>query len=245
MLFATGFAAGFVDSIAGGGGLITVPVLLGTGMPPAEALATNKLQATFGSGSAAWQYRRAKAVSLGDAWPGIVATAAGALLGVLMVRHADPGLLRRVIPFLLLGAALVVWLRPSLGSETRPARLGARPFQLLFGLGLGFYDGFFGPGTGTFWTLAFVFVLGFELLRATAWTKWMNFTSNIVSLAAFAVATRMDWVAGLLMGAGQFLGARTGARVALRGGSKLIRPVFLVVVVAATAKLFYDGWIRR
>ncbi len=244
LLFATGFAAGFVDSIAGGGGLITVPALLATGLPPAEALATNKLQATFGSGSAAWQYRRARLVTLPAAWPGILATALGAALGVVLVRLADPGLLRRLIPFLLAAAALVVWLRPALGSTARPARWGTLPFQLVFGLALGFYDGFFGPGTGTFWTLAFVFLLGFELLRATAWTKWMNFTSNVVSLVAFALVTRIDWIAGLLMGAGQFLGARTGARLALRGGASLIRPVFLVVVVAATAKLFYDGWLR-
>lgn len=244
LFLATGFAAGFVDSIAGGGGLITVPVLLSAGLSPAETLATNKLQATFGSGSAAWHYRRASLVSLAEAWPGILATAVGALIGVGAVRSADPNLLRRVIPFLLAAVALLVWRRPSLGSTARPARWRSVPFQLTFGLGLGFYDGFFGPGTGTFWTLAFVLALGFELLRATAWTKWMNFTSNVVALVAFAFTTRIDWVAGLLMGAGQFFGARLGARVALHGGARLIRPVFLAVAVVATSKLFYDGWVK-
>lgn len=244
LLFLTGLVAGFVDSIAGGGGLITVPVLLGTGMAPAEALATNKLQATFGSGSAAWHYRQARLVTPRDAWPGVAATAVGALAGVLAVRMLDPGLLRKVMPFLLLAAAILVWRRPELGSEERPAKIATGPFLIGFGLVLGFYDGFFGPGTGTFWTLAFVLVRGFGLLRATAWTKWMNFTSNAVALAAFMAATRLDWVAGLLMGAGQWLGARLGARVALRGGARFIRPVFLGVVLLATAKLFRDGWLR-
>ncbi|MGE3309232.1 MAG: TSUP family transporter [Limisphaerales bacterium] len=243
-LLATGFAAGFVDAIAGGGGMITVPVLLGLGFSPAEALATNKLQATFGSANAVWAYRRADLVRWKEAWPGVVSTAMGAVSGVLSVAWMDAGLLRRVIPFLLLTAALAVALRPSLGAEPKAARLGRVPFLIGFGLVLGFYDGFFGPGTGTFWTLAFVVFSGFELLRATAWTKWMNFTSNIVSLAAFLGTARIDWIAGLWMGAGQSLGARLGARVAMRGGASVIRPVFLTVVLVATVKLFWDGWIK-
>lgn len=244
LLFGAGFFAGFVDSIAGGGGLITVPVLLGIGLPPVEAFATNKLQSTFGSASAAWSYRKARLVTLREAWPGIAATAVGAGAGVFAVSLLDPTLLRRVIPFLLLAAALVVWRRPALGAVEREPRFRLLPFQFLAGLALGFYDGFFGPGTGTFWTLALVLGPGFALLRATAWTKAMNFTSNAVALAAFGLTTRFDWTAGLLMGVGQALGARAGARVALRGGSRLIRPMFLVVVLAATAKLFYDGWVR-
>ncbi|MCK6499497.1 MAG: TSUP family transporter, partial [Nitrospira sp.] len=186
-LFAAGFGAGFVDSIAGGGGLITVPVLLSTGLAPADALATNKLQATFGSGSAAWHYRKARLVGWRDAWPGVAATAVGATVGVLAVTALSPAFMRRVMPFLLAVAALIVWRRPSLGSESRPSRLPPVPFLVGAGLVLGFYDGFFGPGTGTFWTLALVLVLGFPLLQATAWTKWMNFTSNVVSLGAFAL----------------------------------------------------------
>lgn len=224
--------------------MITVPVLLGVGLPPAEALATNKLQSTFGSGTAMWTYRRASLVRWSDAWPGVVATALGALLGVVAVTQLNPGILRRVIPFLLVLAAVVVWRRPALGATSRPARFQRRPFLLGFGLVLGFYDGFFGPGTGTFWTLAFVLGSGFELLRATAWTKWMNFTSNVVALGAFLVTARMEWVAGLLMGVGQMLGARLGARMAMRGGARLIRPVFLSVVSVAAAKLFYEGWLR-
>lgn len=224
--------------------MITLPVLLGVGLPPAEALATNKLQSTFGSASAAWAYRRASLVSWGEAWPGLLATAVGAVLGVVAVTWLEPGLLRRVIPFLLIAAAVAVWKRPALGSTPAPARWGRVPFLMGFGMVLGFYDGFFGPGTGTFWTLAFVLLLGFELLRATAWTKWMNVTSNLVALGAFMMAARIDWVAGVCMGVGQGFGARLGARVAMRGGSTLIRPIFLGVVVVAAATLFWDGWLR-
>lgn len=242
ILFLTGTAAGFVDALAGGGGLITLPVLLGTGMAPADALATNKLQASFGSASATWHYRRARLVTLRETWPGILCTAAGAALGVLTVSALNPDLLRRLIPFLLLFVAFLVWRRPALGAAEHPGRIHRATFQVLAGLALGFYDGFFGPGTGSLWTLALVLGLGFELLRATAWTKVMNVTSNLVALAVFSWAARLEWRAGLLMGLGQWIGARAGARLALRGGARLIRPVFLTMVLAATAKLFYDAW---
>lgn len=243
-LLLAGLLAGFVDAIAGGGGLITLPALLGVGLPPAEALATNKLQSTFGSASATWHYRRAGLVSWAKAWPGVVSTATGAVVGVWSVSHLDPEWLRRGIPFLLLFAAFVVWRRPNLGQGAGRARVGRRSFLIAAGFGLGFYDGFFGPGTGTFWTVGLVLALGFELLRATAWTKSMNFTSNLVSLAAFLCLGRIMWSAGLLMGVGQALGARVGARVALRGGSRLIRPMVVILALLSAAKLFYDGWLR-
>lgn len=241
LYFLTGLAAGFVDSLAGGGGLITLPVLLGTGLAPAEALATNKLQAVFGSGSAVWHYRRARCLRLADVWPGVLATASGAVLGVLAVSLLDTGILRRVIPFLLVAVAVLIWRRPNLGAVASQARFRLVPFQVCAGLALGFYDGFFGPGTGSLWTMALVLGVGFELLRATAWTKAMNFTSNAVALAAFLLATRVDWTAGLLMGSGQALGARWGARVALRGGARVIRPVFLTVSVLVATKLLFDA----
>lgn len=242
LLFIAGFGAGFVDSIAGGGGMITVPVLFGIGLPPAEALATNKLQSTFGSASAVWTYRRAGLVSWTQAWPGILATASGAALGVWAVTALDAGTLKRVVPFLLLAAAATLWKRPTLGDESRPPRLRQIPFLLGFGIVLGFYDGFFGPGTGTFWTIAFVLLLGFELLRATAWTKWMNFTSNAVALVAFLSAGKVHWAAGLWMGAGQAIGARCGARMAMRSGARLIRPLLLTMASLAAVKLLWDAW---
>ena len=192
LLFVTGLAAGFVDSVAGGGGLITLPVLLSCGLGPTSALGTNKLQASFGSASAAGHYLFAQIVSPRECVRGFVLTAVGAALGAFAVEHANPALLRKAIPILLLLVALYVLVKPSLGCEDRSARLSRSPFELIFGLGLGFYDGFFGPGTGTFWAMACVLFLGYNLTRATAYSKVMNFASNLSSLCLFLAAGRVD-----------------------------------------------------
>jgi uncharacterized protein len=150
LLFATGFAAGLVDSMAGGGGLITVPVLLNLGLPAPLALGTNKLQASFGSVSAAAHYARGKVVDLDDCWFGIGLTAIGSLGGAACVKALDAQLLGKLIPWLLAAIMIYMVARPKLGREERSARLGKNIFFLIFGLALGFYDGFFGPGVGSF-----------------------------------------------------------------------------------------------
>jgi len=244
VLFATGLAAGFVDSIAGGGGLITVPVLLNLGLDPKLALGTNKLQATFGSGSAAFHYAGAGAVPLRDCVWGFVFSLLGAALGTLAVRQASPDFLRRAIPILLIAIAVYMLVKPQLGTHDLHPRLPRFWFDLGFGLLIGFYDGFFGPGTGTFWTMAFVLGLGFNLTRATAYTKVMNFGSNLSSLVFFLLGHDVEFVAGFTMGIGQLLGARLGSHMVLRRGTKLIRPVFLAVVLALTLKLVYDAYLR-
>src|SRR5438105_1187801 len=183
VFFLTGLTAGFVDSIAGGGGLLTLPVLLSLGLEPQHALGTNKLQATCGSGSAAWHYARAGAVAWRDCVRGFLITAFGASLGTLLVQQIHPDVLRRLLPPLLLTVAIYVLLKPKLGTEDHPPRMSRGRFDAIFGLALGFYDGFLGPGTGTFWTMAFVVVLGFNLTKATGYTKVMNLASNVASLA--------------------------------------------------------------
>ena len=241
ILFITGLAAGFVDSIAGGGGLITLPVLLSLGLGPREALGTNKLQATFGSASAAAHYALAGTVRLRDCWRGFVLTVIGAAAGAIAVQQIDPSFLRKVSPALLMLVAIYVLLKPNLGAKDAHPSISRGWFELIFGLGLGFYDGFFGPGTGTFWAMACVMALGYNLTRATAYTKVMNFASNITSLALFLAGGRVDFVVGLVMGTGQLLGARIGARMVIGKGTRFIRPVFLTVVLALTAKLLYDA----
>jgi len=169
---------------------------------------------------------------------------AGSVAGALAVQQLDPSLLRRIIPLLLATIALVVWLRPRLGEQETAARMPRGVFYVVLGLVLGFYDGFFGPGTGTFWAMAFVFGLGFNLTRATAHTKGMNFASNIGSLVFFAHAGQVAWLAGMTMGVGQLLGARLGSRMVVSRGTRFIRPVFLGVVFCLTAKLVYNAYIR-
>lgn len=242
VLFLTGLAAGFVDTIAGGGGLITIPVLLSVGMPGPLALGTNKLQATFGSTSATWFYSRAGLIDFKLCGLGILFTAIGATSGSLLVSRLPPDFLRLSIPWLLLGIAVYFLLQPRLGEIERPARVGTAVFHGLFGLGIGFYDGFFGPGTGTFWAVAYVLGLGYNLTRATAFTKVMNCTSNIASLAVFAATGHAHYGAGLCMGLGQVLGARLGSRVVIARGTRLVRPVFIAVVLALTARLLWKNY---
>jgi len=243
-LFATGFAAGFVDSIAGGGGLITLPVLLSLGMPAPDALGTNKLQACFGSGSATFHYSAAGLIRWRDCRDGILFTAIGAAIGSVLVLRVDPGFLRQAIPVLLIVLALYLLLKPKVGAESGTARIGLLPFNVLFGLGIGFYDGFFGPGTGSFWAMAYVLLRGLDLTRATAHTKVMNFTSNIASLAVFLCGNHVLFLSGTIMGIGQLLGARLGSRAVIRQGGRLIRPIFITIVLIISLKLLYSAFNR-
>ena len=245
LLFLTGLGAGFVDAIAGGGGLITVPVLLATGLPPQVAIATNRFQSSFGTAVATWSYHRAGLLTFRTLWLGVAFTAVGAVAGGLTLARLDAAWLlwlKRVIPFVLLAVAAVVWFKPELGFEGRPTKWPAAVFAAVFGLGLGFYDGFFGPGTGTFWTMACVLVLGLELRAATAHTKVMNLTSNLASVMVYLAAGLVRFDLGLTMAAGQLIGGRLGSRVVVRGGAKAVRPILLTVVFALSAKLLWDGF---
>ena len=153
-----------------------------------------------------------------------------------------PGLLRAAIPFLLVAIALYTLFSPRLGHADVHPRLNPVPFYLLAGLALGFYDGFFGPGTGSFWVMALMLGLGCSMQRATGYTKVMNFTSNIVALALFIVGGQVRYTEGLVMGAGQLIGARIGARLVVTRGAGFIRPVFITMVLAISARLIYQNY---
>lgn len=242
LLFVTGLTAGLVDAIAGGGGLITIPVLLGIGLPPQIALGTNKLQASFGSGSAMLMFVRSGTVKLRECLEGICTTALGAGVGTFMVQSLDPEFLRRTIPWLLLAIVVYTLLTPRLGREDIHPRMNTSWFFLLAGIVLGFYDGFLGPGTGSFWVMALMLGLGFNMIRATGYTKVMNFTSNATSLAIFIIGGSVLWREGLVMGAGQFIGARIGSHLVVSRGSRFIRPVFITMVVLITARLIWQNY---
>ena len=244
LLFLTGLVAGLVDAIAGGGGIISLPVLLNLGLSPTLALGTNKLQASFGVVSATRHYANSGLIDWRACRFGIVTTLLGALGGAWAVQRLDAQLLARIIPWLL--AAIVVYsmVRPQVGGQDRPPRLGAGTFFTGFGLVLGFYDGFFGPGVGSFWIVALVLLLGCNFLRATAHAKVMNAASNLASLALFALGGEVDYAAGLVMGAGQIVGGRLGAGLAVKRGARFVRPLFLTMVVAAMARLIWLNWRR-
>jgi len=179
-----------------------------------------------------------------DCGRGFAFTFLGAVLGVLTVQQLDPLFLRRAIPVLLAAVAVYTFLRPNLGEKETHQRISRAAFDLTFGLLLGFYDGFFGPGTGTFWAMAFVLLLGFNLTRATGYTKVMNFSSNLASLSLFLCLGQVLLAAGLVMGAGQLIGARLGSRMVIKRGAEFIRPVFVTVALAITGKLIYDAYFK-
>ena len=243
LLFVIATLAGFIDAIAGGGGLITIPALLAVGMPPTMALGTNKLQSCGGSFSASWYFIRRKAVNLREIMELILFTFVGAVLGTLLVQQMDTGFLKKILPFLIFAIGIYFLLTPKLGESDKKQRVSYWRFALTAGLGMGFYDGFFGPGTGSFLSLAFVLLLGFNLAKATAHAKVLNFTSNIASLIFFVIGGQVIWSVGFTMLVGQFLGARLGARMVLTKGQKLIRPMVVVVAFIMATKLAFDyGW---
>ncbi len=239
-LFFTGAVAGWIDSIAGGGGLITIPVLLGVGLPPQLALGTNKFQASFGSFTAAFYHVRKGVVPLRDAMPGIVATLIGSAIGTWAVQQIQPGVLNIIIPFLLLAIALYMLVSPIPGDTDRHALVPRLGFYAVAGLAFGFYDGFFGPGVGSFWAIAFVIALGYRLTKATGYTKVMNFTSNVVSFVLFLVGGHVQFLAGIVMAVGQIVGSRIGSGLVPTRGARFIRPIFITVVIGTTLKLIYD-----
>lgn len=239
-LFFAGLSAGLIDSIAGGGGLITLPVLLAVGFPPHVALGTNKFQSSFGSFTASFYYIRKGYVDLREALYGIVFTLIGAAAGVISVQLIDAKLLNYIIPFCLIAIIIYTFLSPKLGDIDAKPKFSLMPFYILFGLSLGFYDGFFGPGTGSFWAIAFVAGLGFNLTKATGYTKVMNFTSNIVSFVLFILGGYVVFTAGIVMAIGQIIGSKIGAELVIKNGAKFIRPVFVTIVVLTTLKLLYN-----
>ncbi|MCG8470769.1 MAG: TSUP family transporter [Desulfobacterales bacterium] len=243
LLFGTGLTAGFVDSIAGGGGLIALPMLLSVGMPPQMALGTNKLQGSFGTFSATLNYIQKGEVNPKKALVGISATFAGAAMGAWTIQHMQAGVLRGLIPPLLIGVLIYTLFSPDFGDIQRKPKLTQPLFYAIFGTFLGFYDGFFGPGTGSFWTTGMVLFLGFPMTRAAGYTRVMNFTSNIVALALFMALGNLAWSAGLTMAAGQIIGARAGSSLAIKKGTKLIKPIFMVVVLLTTARLMAQTYL--
>lgn len=242
VLFVTGFTAGLVDAIAGGGGLITIPIMMSLGIPPHFVLGTNKFQASFGSFTASYYYVKKGGVELKKAVWGIVFTFAGAALGTWSVQQVSSTVLNNIIPFLLFAIIIYTLFTPKLGEVEQKPRLSQNIFYFIFGLLLGFYDGFFGPGTGSFWAMAFVILLGFNLTKATGYTKVMNFTSNIVSFAIFISGGFVIYAAGISMALGQIIGSKLGAGLVIKRGAKFIRPIFITMVILTTLKLIYSRY---
>ena len=238
LLSLASLGAGIVDAIAGGGGLITVPALLAAGLPPHQALATNKGQSVWGSATALatfWRAGRVDRVQAAFAFPlGFV----GALAGVTAVIAIDKEALEPIVIAMLIGAAVLLVIKKPVRDQD-----AARPrwwIAALLALLVGGYDGFFGPGTGTFLIVGFVVLCGRSLVHASADAKVVNFASNLASLAVFARSGLVVWQVALPMAAGQLLGAFIGAHLAMRGGERIVRGVVLCVSGALIITLVHD-----
>jgi len=240
LLFVAGLSAGFVDAVSGGGGLISVPALLWAGLPPQLALGTNKLQSSCGTLLAVLNYARAGLIEGKAMRVAVPVTFVAAVAGTFAVTQVSNESLKKLVPWLLLGIAIYALVSPRFGLERGKARMSASAFAWLGGSVLGFYDGFFGPGTGSFWTIGLLALQGMELRRATAYTKAVNLTSNVAALVVFLPAglVRFD-VAGAMI-AGQLIGARLGSGLVVKHGAPFVRVVFLIVVFALTARLLWD-----
>jgi uncharacterized protein len=228
-------AAGVIDAIAGGGGLLTVPTLLAVGLPPHLAIGTNKGQSVFGSAAALFRYHRSGLLTPGLAKVNFPLGLLGSALGAQLVLLLAPSALRPVVLVMLVVAAVVMMM-------PRPSQPKARPVWMVYlaVFVIAAYDGFFGPGTGTFLLIAFMLLAGHTVTRATADAKTVNFASNIAALALFAWKGAVLWKIALPMAAFQMIGGYVGAHLAIKGGDKFIRRVVVGVVLALSLKVAFD-----
>lgn len=240
---AVGLFAGVVDAIAGGGGLITLPALMLGGLDPVSAIATNKLQGTIGTASAAWRFARAGMLDLRSraVWGLAGAAFAGSAVGAALLSVAPVEAMRTALPFLLVAVALYFAFGPKLSEVDAAARMSPTAFALGAAAPIGAYDGLFGPGAGSFYMIALVALAGAGAVKAVARTKLLNAASNLSGLIVFIASGHVVWAAGLAMAVGTIAGAQIGSGLALKHGVRLVRPLLIVVSLALAAKLMLDG----
>ncbi|MES2820300.1 MAG: TSUP family transporter [Pseudomonadota bacterium] len=236
------FIAGFIDAIAGGGGLLTIPALLTAGLPPHLVLGTNKLSSTFGACIASYTFYRRKLFNPRQWRNALLGTAVGALLGAILAQWLPAAWLNQMLPAVVFACGLYLLFGKAPPAPSNVEAPIAQGRQWPQSLSLGFYDGVAGPGTGAFWTVSSLLLYPLDLLRASGVARSMNCVSNVAALVVFALSGQVAWLLGLCMGLALMLGAFFGARTAIRGGSRFIRPVFILVVFALTARLAWQHW---
>ena len=245
-LCSVGFIAGLIDAIAGGGGMLTVPTLLTSGLPPHVALGTNKLAASFGSLTASFTFYRKKLFDPKYWKLAIMATAVGAISGTVIVNFLSVEFLDKYIPVLVVLTAMY-----TLFSRSKINKAHGLPFQttaikfkqITQGLILGFYDGIAGPGTGAFWVSSSNMLYQIDILLSSGLARSTNFVSNFFSLLTFIYLGHVNFVLGISMGIFIMLGAWVGAHWAIKFGGKFIRPVFITVVIIMSLNLGYQAWL--
>lgn len=239
--------AGFVDAIVGGGGLILLPALFATfpTAPPATLLGTNKSASVWGTAMSTWQYGRKVRLPWRAMMPAALVGMAGSFLGAWAVTRISPDFLRQLLPLVLLGVLIYTLARKDMGRHHAPRYTGRAETLAACAIGLviGFYDGFFGPGTGSFFVFLFVRLMGYDFLNASASAKLLNLATNLAALALFALKGHVWWHLALPMAAANILGATLGTHMALRHGTGFVRGIFICVVSLLILKTGYDAFI--
>ena len=240
--------AGFVDAIVGGGGLILVPAMFAAfpTTTPATLFGTNKSAAVWGTAISAWQFSRRVQITWATLLPAIGTTLVGAFLGAWAVTEISPNFLRKLLPFILLGVLLYTLAKKELGRDHTPHLAGRAEMLTASAIGLliGFYDGFFGPGTGSFFVFLFVRLMGYDFLNASASAKLLNLATNIAALVLFTLKGYVWWHLAVPMAIANVLGAVLGTHMALRHGTGFVRAVFIIVVSVLILKTGYDAFLR-
>jgi len=237
ILFFTALCAGIIDTIAGGGGLLTIPALLSVGISPTAALATNKMQSVFGTFTASLYFIRKKLVDVRQMKLMILMSFIGSLIGSWVIVQIDPTFLKKIIPFLLMLIGTYFLISKNNNDIETKKRISIIIFAFTFAFIIGFYDGFFGPGTGSFYTIAFIYFLGYSIKEATAQTKVLNFTTNFASVLFFVYNGEIIFLIALIMGVGQIIGSLIGAKLVITKGSSLIKPLIVIISFSMSIKL--------
>jgi uncharacterized protein len=244
-LIIAAFVAGWVDAVVGGGGLIQLPALLiglPSDTPPAVILGTNKISSFCGTATSSLTYALRIPLDWWTVAPLVIASAVGSAIGASLARLLPREAFTPIVLVALIGVGLYIWLRPQLGmvSTRKHAGRGRYGRTAAIGLGVGAYDGFLGPGTGSFFVILLVIVLGYGFLEASATAKIANLITNLSAIVVFAINGSVLWTLGLMMGAANLIGGYLGARTAISRGNAFVRKVFLIVLAGLIIKLGYD-----
>lgn len=248
LLAAAAFFAGLIDAVVGGGGLIQIPALFSVlpNAAPASLLGTSKLAGVFGTASAALHFSRRIRLAWSTAAPAALTAFLFAFAGAYTVTRVPPDFIRKMLPFILLAVALYTYKKKNFGSLHAPLHTGMKEklVAVLVGAGIGFYDGFFGPGTGSFLVFLFVRFFGFDFLGASAIAKVVNVACNVSALIWFGYSGHLLWQIGLMMAVFNVGGSLVGSRLAIRHGSGFVRKIFLLVVTLLIVKTGYDAFFK-
>lgn len=239
LLMAVAFVAGTIDAMAGGGGLITIPALMAVGVPPVAAIATNKLQSAFGTGGTVIAFARKGHIDFRRFALPALGAFLGSAGGAFLLTRIDPDILSGLIPLLLIAMAFYFLFGPKMSDADRHSRAGL-PWLVAMAAGIGCYDGFFGPGAGSFYMTALVAVFGLGMIRAVAHTKLLNLSSNLAGLVVMVAGGHVYWIIGFAMAVANVAGGQLGAHLAIRFGGRAIRPLLILISLALTAKLLAD-----